>query len=393
MNNLYNITIHIYIALIRISSIFNSKSRLWIQGRKNLFYRLKKEIANSDNIVWFHCSSLGEFEQGKPVIYAYQEKYPNHNILLTVFSPSAYEICKKEKSINWVYYLPADTKSNAKKFINIINPIKVIFIKNELWINYMRIIKKKKIPFYLICSVFNNNHLFIKNKWLSKQLNTITHFFVQDQNSKKALQTININNCTVSGDSRFDSVIIKSKLEEEIPFVKDFCKQKDTIICGSTWRNDENILNKFIKNNSQYNYIIAPHELNYIQKIKQETDGILFSKIKKQTDISNIIIIDNIGLLSSIYKYGKIAYIGGGFNKGIHNILEPAVFGLPIIFGPKYKKSLEASELIKLKGAKTIKSYLELKNSIFKFANFDTKITREYVHSKSGTTNKIINKI
>tara|TARA_B100000287_G_scaffold412899_1_gene443856 strand:+ start:62 stop:835 length:774 start_codon:yes stop_codon:yes gene_type:complete len=257
----------------------------------------------------------------------------------------------------------------------------------------MCIIKDKEIPFYLICSIFNNSHLFIKNKWLSKQLNNFTHFFVQDQNSKRVLHTININNCTVAGDSRFDSVIMTSTLEKNIPFIKDFCKRKGTIICGSTWRKDEKILNKFIKNNPQYNYIIAPHELNYINKIQKETNGILFSKIKNKTDISNIIIIDNIGLLSSIYKYGKIAYIGGGFNTGIHNVLEPAVYGLPVIFGPKYKKSLEANELIKIQGAKTIKNYLELKNSIFKFSNFDSKLTKEYVQSKSGATNKIINKI
>ncbi|CAI8293687.1 MAG: 3-deoxy-D-manno-octulosonic acid transferase [Cryomorphaceae bacterium] len=394
MSILYTIGIQLHIIVIHIAALFNAKAKLWVKGRKAIFQKLTEAIKENQDIVWFHCASLGEFEQGKPIIEGYKLKYPNHKILLTFFSPSGYEIRKNYDGVDWVFYLPSDTKKNAIQFLSIINPIKVIFIKYEFWFNYMTELNKKNIPFYSVSSIFRREQYFFKYDWAAKQLNNVSHFFVQDKNSKELLQNIGFTNCTVAGDTRFDSVIANTQNSVSIPLIEEFTKNKTTIICGSTWTQDEALLAKYIKGNPNYNYIIAPHEILQISALQKQTNALLFSKADN-TNINNcnVLIIDSIGILSNIYKYGDLAYIGGGFGSGIHNILEAATFGLPLVFGPNYQKFKEANELIELGGAKSISNYSELEITILSSINFNKSIAKNYIKSNAGATEIIISNI
>jgi 3-deoxy-D-manno-octulosonic-acid transferase len=391
MNTLYNISIWIFSIAVHIASLFNPKAKQWIKGRKGIFQKLAEATKDNKDIVWFHCASLGEFEQGKPIIEGYKIKHPTHKVLLTFFSPSGYEIRKNYDGVDWVFYLPADTKSNAKKFISIVKPIKVIFIKYEFWFNYMAELKKQNISFYSVSAIFRDGQAFFKYKWWAKQLNNVSHFFVQDKDSKELLQSLGFSNCTVTGDTRFDSVVSNTQKAVSIPLIEKFSKNKTTIICGSTWPKDEAILAKYIKENPNYNYIIAPHEMKHINELKQQTNALLFSKADS-TNISNspVLIIDSIGILSNIYKYGDLAYIGGGFGSGIHNILEAVAYGLPVVFGPNYQKFNEATELIKQKGAISISNYTELTSAVDFFNAFDKSIAINYIQENSGATTKIL---
>jgi len=394
MKILYTISIQLYVISIRIASLFNAKAKLWIKGRKAIFQKLAEATKEDQDIVWFHCASLGEFEQGKPIIEGYKIKHPTHKILLTFFSPSGYEIRKNYDGVDWVFYLPADAKKNAKQFISIINPIKVIFIKYEFWFNYMAELNEKNIPFYSVSSIFSKGQSFFKYDWFAKQLNNVSHFFVQDQNSKELLQNIGFTNCTVAGDTRFDSVIANTQNAISIPLIEEFSKNKTTIICGSTWPKDEALLAKYIKENSNYNYIIAPHELHHISDLKKQTDALLYSKAnEKNILMTNVLIIDSIGILSNVYKYGDLAYIGGGFGNGIHNVLEAVTFGLPVIFGPNYQKFNEAIELINKKGAISISNYKELTSAVDFFSAFEKSIAINYIKENSGATVRILNYI
>lgn len=391
MNYLYNISIWFYVVAVYFASLFNGKAKLWINGRKNIFKKIKEATKNQKNIVWFHCASLGEFEQGKPIIQAYKLKYPTHKILLTFFSPSSYEVRKNTSLADFVSYLPADTKSNVKKFISIVKPIKVVFIKYEFWFNYMAELKKQNIPFYSVSAIFRDGQMFFKYKWWAKQLKNVTHFFVQDKNSVELLKSIGFKNTTISGDSRFDTVLANTQNPVKIPLIEMFCKSKPTIICGSTWPKDEIILVKYIKDHPENNYIIAPHELQNISDLKKQTNALRYSLADdKNIFTSNVLIIDSIGILSHIYSYGSIAYIGGGFGSGIHNILEAITFRLPAIFGPNYQKFNEATELIALGGAKSISNYTELTLAIDSFANFDQKIATNYIKNSTRTTATIL---
>ncbi len=394
MSFLYNISIQIFVIAARFSALFNTKAKLWHKGRKHIFKQLSEAIKQEQNIVWFHCASLGEFEQGKPIIEAYKKKYSKHKILLTFFSPSGYEIRKNYKDADWVFYLPADTKANAKRFISIVKPIKVVFVKYEFWFNYMTELKKQNIPFYSVSTIFRKEQVFFKYKWFARQLNNVSHFFIQDKNSKELLKNIGFSNCTLAGDTRFDSVIANTQNAISIPLIEEFSKNKTTIICGSTWPKDEALLAKYIKDHPENNYIIAPHELQHISALQKQTNALLFSKADN-TNInnSNVLIIDSIGILSNIYKYGKLAYIGGGFGGGIHNILEAVTFGLPVVFGPNYQNFNEATELIKKKGAISISNYKELTSAIDFFSAFDKSIAINYIQENSGATTKILNSI
>ena len=227
MNSLYNISIQLYVIAIRFAALFNAKAKLWVNGKKNILQKIEEVTKGEQNIVWFHCASLGEFEQGKPIIETYKQKYPKHKILLTFFSPSGYEIRKNYKGADWVFYLPADTQANAKRFISIVNPIKVVFIKYEFWFNYMNELKKKNIPFYSVSTTFRKEQVFFKYKWFAKQLNNVSHFFVQDKNSKELLINIGFSNCTVAGDTRFDSVISNTQNSIRIPLIEIFSKNKN----------------------------------------------------------------------------------------------------------------------------------------------------------------------
>ena len=391
---MYNISIWFYLIAIQIAALFNHKAKLWNKNRKDIFEKISKTLINNNKnnkIVWFHCASLGEFEQGKPIIKSYKSKNPDHQILLTFFSPSGFEIRKKTSVANWVFYLPADTKSNAKRFIQIVKPIKVIFIKYEFWFNYMAELHKNNIPFYSVSTIFRDSQHFFKYKWFTKQLKYVTHFFVQDKNSAQLLKKIGYNNYTISGDTRFDTALANKIKSKNIPIIDVFRKGKKCIICGSTWPKDEKILIKYIKNHPENKYIIAPHELTNISNLKKQTNAILYSNASEENILtSNVLIIDNIGMLSNIYKYGDLAYIGGGFGAGIHNILEPAAFGLPVIFGPNYYKHNEAIRLIQKKGAVSISNYIQLRSAINSLNAFNKSIALNYIKNNSGATQKIL---
>ena len=394
MSILYNISIQIFVIAARIIALLNANAKLWIIGRGGIFQKLAKATKDEEDIIWFHCASLGEFEQGKPIIEAYKQKHPKHKILLTFFSPSGYEIRKNYKGADWVFYLPSDTKANAKRFISIVKPIKVVFIKYEFWFNYMTELKKQNIPFYSVSAVFRKEQAFFKYKWFAKQLNNVSHFFVQDNNSKELLKNLSFSNCTISGDTRFDSVVSNTQNAISIPLIEKFSENKTTIICGSTWPKDEALLAKYINENPNYKYIIAPHEMHHISELKKQTNALLFSKANN-TNISNstVLIIDSIGILSNIYKYGDLAYIGGGFESGIHNILEAVAYGLPVVFGPNYQKFNEANELITKKGAISISNYTELTSAVEFFSPFDKSIAINYIQENSGATKIIVEKI
>jgi 3-deoxy-D-manno-octulosonic-acid transferase len=393
MSFLYNISINVFVIGIYIASLFNTKAKLWIKGRKHIFKQLSDATTSAQNVVWFHCASLGEFEQGKPIMEAYKQKYSKHKILLTFFSPSGYEIRKNYNGADWVFCLPADTKANTKKFINIVKPIKAVFIKYEFWFNYMAELKKQNIPFYSVSTIFRKEQGFFKYGRFAKQLKNVSHFFVQDQGSKVLLKNIGLSNCTVTGDTRFDSVIANTQNAISIPLIKEFSKNKTTIVCGSTWPKDESLLAKYIQKNPNYNYIIAPHELQHITALQKQTNALLFSKANNTNIHNNVLIIDSIGILSNIYQYGNLAYIGGGFGAGTHNILEAVAFGLPVIFGPNYQKSNETKELINQKAAISISNYKELTSAVNFFSAFDKSIAIDYIKKNSGATIKILNSI
>ncbi len=411
MKIIYSIIIFLYLFSIRIASFINSKAKLWVDGRKKIFQNLNSEFLSSnispnDKLIWFHCASLGEFEQGRPLMEKIKLNYPNFKIILTFFSPSGYEIRKNYFGADYVFYLPMDTPKNAKKFIAIVKPQIAIFVKYEFWFNYLSELRKQNIPTYLICGVFRRDQYFFNfyGTWFLKQLKSFTHFFLQDDSSKELISSFGFNNATSDGDTRFDRVCEISKNAKEINIVKTFVSDKKIIVAGSTWDLDEKIISGFKFQNSEFKLIIAPHEVDEknIYSITKRFEGasiVRFSEASLKNLLSaDILIIDNIGMLSSLYKYASIAYVGGGFGKGIHNILEAAAFGLPIIIGPNYHKFIEAKELIQLGGLFSINSEIEFKNIIAFLNNTDTRLTaseisNKYIFERVGATDKIYNSI
>ena len=392
----YNTLIAIYQIGIWVYSFFDNKANDIIKGQRDLIKKIKKETKDHNNIVHFHASSLGEFEQGKSVIKEYKKKYPNHKILLTFYSPSGYNIIKNSPIADWVFYLPHDTKKNAIFFSEVIKPIKVIFIKYEFWFNYIIEYNKQNIPIYFISTTFRKNQYFFKwyGKWFAKQLRKVNQFYVQSTTTIELLKSIKITQATVCGDSRFDTVIENSNQEYKNEIIEKFCNKKKVLVAGSTWEKDEEILNNICEL-LNYKLIIAPHEMNSISELKKLPNSILLSE-SSSSNIStkNILIIDQIGILSKIYKYANITYVGGGFGKGIHNTLEAAVYNKGVIIGPNYHKFEEAKEMISLGIIKSISTNKELITSIQYFEKQDIEEkTTPYFKSKSGAAIKICNSI
>ncbi len=408
---LYNLSIHLFGLAIRIASHFNPKAKLWIEGRKNIFEKLKTTIDPSAKIIWFHVASLGEFEQGRPVIECMRQQFPQHKILLTFFSPSGYEIRKNYAGAESIFYLPLDTKRNAQQFIAIVKPQMAIFVKYEFWIHYINALHNNKIPIYSISSIFRADQIYFKSygKFYADALKKIAFFFVQNEESKKLLQSIERNNVMISGDTRFDRVAQNVASVKPIPVIEKFVQNKPVLIAGSTWPKDEALLLELInQTKTDYKFIIAPHQIHqeqidgFIKKLN--VTAIKFSKSEKEdTSKARVMIIDNVGMLTSIYQYGSISYIGGGFGAGIHNILEPSVFMMPVLFGPNYHKFQEAHDLLKIKSAFVINNALELieifnrlakeKQETNPFAALVPPPQFEYFKSKVGATNLIVDKI
>ncbi|MDI1354754.1 MAG: glycosyltransferase N-terminal domain-containing protein [bacterium] len=409
----YNLLVLIYGLVIRVASLNSEKARLWVEGRKNWKDKLSKKIHSigPGPRIWVHCASYGEFEQGKPLIEAIRTKHPDHKLVLSFFSPSGYEAFKDWKGTDLICYLPLDTKINAKDFINLVQPKTAIFIKYEFWVNFLFQLKEQQIPTFLVSAVFKSHHPFFK--WYGaifrRSLQTFEKLFVQDENSARLLETIGITRFQVSGDTRFDRVLeIRTNFSPNTYFEK-FCAGYKLLIAGSTWPKDEEFLIDMFQslNDPLLKLVIVPHQVD--NKNIQNTLALLERKqvifslysTKKPDLNTNVLIIDAMGLLSKIYHYAHVAYIGGGFNSGIHNCLEPAVFLKPIIFygGDDYHKYNEAVDLIAMGAAKNVHDSKDLQEAVTLFLN-DTLIVRQiesklqtYFEKNSGTTNKVMTAI
>ena len=400
----YNLSIRFYVLLVRIAAFFNPKAKQWVEGRKNLFERLEKAMAGQTNVVWFHSASLGEFEQGRPVIESYKEEHPDCKILLTFFSPSGYEVRKNYEGADFIFYLPADFKRNARRFMNIVNPRMAFFIKYEFWHHYLKELKNRNIPTYIFSTIFRPDQLFFKSwgGFHRRMLSAFTHLFVQNQESLDLLKNIGFENVSITGDTRFDRVYSIATGSKTLPEVEDFSQSRPVLIAGSTWPKDEENIIKYLNTTSNnYKYIIAPHEVdedhvqNIVSKITKK--WVRFTKASKQEiDESEVLVIDCIGVLSSLYRYGNVSYIGGGFGRGIHNTLEAATFGLPIIFGPNYHKFQEAKDLIQIGAAHSYESYEKLEKLLDNYhynledRNKSGQKSKNYVDEKRGASTKIL---
>jgi 3-deoxy-D-manno-octulosonic-acid transferase len=361
--------------------------KLFVNGRKSVFKTLEDKIKSSDKTIWFHAASLGEYEQGLPVIEKIKEKFPNHKIVVTFFSPSGYEVRKNNTIADVTVYLPLDTKSNAKHFLKLVHPEMVFFIKYEFWPNYLNELKKSNVKTYLISGIFRENQVFFKwyGGFYRKALKTFDYFFVQNESSKKLLQSLGFQNVKISGDTRFDRVVAILERDNSLDFIKQFKDNKMTIVIGSSWPKDEELLTNYINRSSEeIKFIIAPHNIkteqisNLKSQITKKT--VLFSE-KNNLDLSifNVFIIDTIGILTKIYSYADIAYVGGGFgNPGVHNLLEPATFGIPIILGPNYSHFAEATALVHQEGCISINNQKELNEA------FDNLISNEDIRHEKG---------
>jgi 3-deoxy-D-manno-octulosonic-acid transferase len=356
---LYNVFCAFYSLSIRLASVINAKARLWINGRSEQAERLTPSAFSSSKNIWFHCSSLGEFEQGRPLIEALKREYPSYHIILTFFSPSGYEIRKNYDVVEQVLYLPMDGQRNAKKFVGAVKPVLAVFVKYEFWYHYLHELKVNQVPTFLVSAAFRNGQPFFKwyGSFFRNMLYCFSHIFVQEGSSLQLLEHIGIRHASVAGDTRYDRVANIAAKVSRISIVETFTQGCQVLIAGSTWPQDEALLfsmaTRFIGN---WKLIIAPHEID-IDHIQQILSGfgesaVCYSSAAQDDSIlrdKRVLIIDNMGMLASLYSYGTIAFVGGGFNKGgIHNILEPAAFGLPIIIGPVYQKFVEAVSLVKM---------------------------------------------
>lgn len=402
----YNIFLFLFKAGTHIASLFNPKAKKWVTGRQNIFERLEAAITKGEPVIWMHCASLGEFEQGRPLIEKIKTTYPGYRLLLTFFSPSGYEAQKNYKGADWVFYLPADSPRNAKRFLEIVQPTLVIFVKYEFWYYYLKKIKYRNIPLILISALFRKDMSFFK--WYGglqrKMLSRFDHLFVQNKQSKDLVDELGLSAiCSISGDTRFDRVIEIAENFVPIPAIDQFIGNNKCIVAGSTWKEDEEVLQKAFAtiNNTSLKLIIAPHEIN--EKHLSEIEvlfptAVRFSSLSNQSSVdNNCLIIDNIGMLSRLYKYSYISYVGGGLKtNGIHNVLEAAVYNKIVLFGPYYKKYSEAIDLVASGGGISFENATALKEIIERLLSTETeyftrsKAAGDFVLSNKGATQKII---
>lgn len=404
----YNLAVKAYSSLIFTASGFNTKAKLWINGRKNLFEHLQDWVFNDDRpIIWMHCASLGEFEQGRPVLEEIQFKHPDHRILLTFFSPSGFEVRKNYSGADFICYLPADTPFNAEHFVTMVKPKLTIFVKYEFWFNYIKEIKAANLPIVIISAIFRPEQHFFKwyGAWFKKQLSLINRFYVQNQSSADLLNKIGIDHVIVSGDTRFDRVKEVAKNPKQYPIIEAFKANSKILIGGSTWPPDEALLAELWKSTpDNLKLIIAPHLIDeeHLKSIEQAFPGSTLRLSKADNDSARkakILIVDSIGHLSHIYQYGDFALIGGGFGVGTHNILEAATFGLPVFFGPNHTKFQETTELAQLGGAFPINNSTEFTKAFQDLFNnpknqtIASKTCREYIAKNTGATEIILSGI
>jgi 3-deoxy-D-manno-octulosonic-acid transferase len=403
MKALYNISIFFFGVGIKILSLFHTKAKAFVTGRKQIFKKIKESLQhNKAPIIWVHCASLGEFEQGRPVIEAIKKEYTHYKIFLTFFSPSGYLVRKGYSNADYVFYLPLDTASNARRFVGAIKPHLAIFIKYEFWYHYSRVLKKQQVPLISISSIFRKNQVFFKRtgSFFRRTLRNFTHFFLQNDESVKLLQSIDIYRCSRSGDTRFDRVREIRDRQDEIEVARKFKADQKVFVVGSCWQEDLDVLIPFINENT-LKFIIAPHEISdsMLENLERSLSvkWILFSQSAgKNLEDYAVLIIDNVGMLSQLYRYGEFAYVGGAFGKGLHNVLEAACHGIPVLFGNKnYQKFQEAVDLINRGGAFEIADYPDLKSK-YELLNVPQtfllacEVCKQYVEDNVGATEKIM---
>ena len=400
---LYNIAIHFYLLGVAIASLFNEKVRKMWRGERAAFNVLKQKVDPEARYVWFHAASLGEFEQGRPIMERLRREHPEYKILLTFFSPSGYEVRKNYEGADIICYLPLDTPINAIRFLRLVRPVMAYFIKYEFWYNYLHILKYRHVPAYSVSSIFRPDQIFFK--WYAKKyagvLHCITHFFVQNEQSKELLAKIGITDVTISGDTRFDRVLQIMEQSKHLPIVEAFKQDHHVFVAGSSWPPDEDIFIRFFNEHPEWKLIIAPHVIGndhlqqILSKLKRKT--VRYTEATTETAAeAQCLIIDCFGLLSSIYHYGEVAYVGGGFGVGIHNVLEAAVWNVPVFFGPNNKRFQEAQQLLASGGGVEITDYDSFATAMLRFMSDPEWLRQcgnkagEYVKSKAGATNIVL---
>jgi 3-deoxy-D-manno-octulosonic-acid transferase len=404
---IYDILVYLASFFLKILAFFDPKIKKFVSGRQKTFPILKDHIAKSDKVIWIHCASLGEFEQGRPVMEALKATFPKKKLVLTFFSPSGYEIRKSYKLADVVCYLPMDTHRHSKKFLDLVHPEMVIFVKYEFWPNILRLLGKEKIKTMLVSGIFRPNQSFFKwyGKGMKNSLDAFTHFFVQDENSKMLLQKIGYDNVQVTGDTRFDRVIAITSQDNTLGFMDQFKGSNHLLVAGSTWKEDEDLLVSYINKEAteREKFVIVPHNIHELQ-VEQlrntiSKEVVLYSE-HHNSDLTNyqVLILDTIGILTKVYSYADVAYIGGGFTKsGVHNILEPATYGIPIVIGPNYNKFKEVIDLVGLKACYSIDDSKKLSVILARLMNEEPfrsitgKMALQYVMENKGATKKIIN--
>ena len=406
---MYNVFIYLYLLGVAIISRFNEKVRKMWRGEREAFSILKEKVDPEAKYVWFHAASLGEFEQGRPLMEQLRREHPEYKILLTFFSPSGYEVRKNYEGADIITYLPIDTITNARRFLRLVHPVMAFFIKYEFWYNYLHILKHRNIPVYSVSSIFRPDQVFFK--WYGRQygrvLNCFTHFFVQNEVSKELLAKIGITNTTVVGDTRFDRVLQIKEAAKQLPVVEAFKQDYKVFVAGSSWPPDEEIFIKYFNEHKDWKLIIAPHVIgeDHLQQIEKLLEGrkvIRYTEAEKQFKaqsskfkVSEVLIINCYGLLSSIYHYGDVAYVGGGFGVGIHNLLEAAVWDVPVFFGPNNQKFQEAQAL-KHSGGFEIHDYEEFARMMDRFAAEPDFLKEQgvkaghFVKGQAGATQKVM---
>ncbi|WP_276893084.1 glycosyltransferase N-terminal domain-containing protein [Hallella bergensis] len=408
---MYQLFICLYTFGVWVASLFSKKVRMMWQGEHRAFRILKERVNPNDKYIWFHAASLGEFEQGRPLIEHIRKEHPEYKILLTFFSPSGYEVRKNYEGADICCYLPLDTIRNARRFLRLIRPAMAFFIKYEFWYNYLHILKHRGVPAYSVSSIFRPDQVFFQwyGRGYRKVLDCFTHFFVQNEESRELLSQIGIDRATVVGDTRFDRVLQIKEASKQLPLIEAFvgtAEQQPTkvFVAGSSWEPDEDIFIKYFNQHKDWKLIIAPHVIgeNHLKAIVSKLDrkvtrySVATTESVRQADC---LIIDCFGLLSSIYHYGSVSYIGGGFGNGIHNVLEAAVWSVPVVFGPNNKHFQEAQGLLKVQGGYQVENYQEFAELMNRFDNNADFLAQSgkqaglFVSSRAGATQKIIDNI
>lgn len=407
---MYSFGLQLFSICVGIASLFDNKVKKMWRGEKETFRILKEKVDPSARYVWVHAASLGEFEQGRPIMELIRKYHPELKILLTFFSPSGYEVRKNYEGADIVCYLPIDTRRNARRFLQLIHIETAFFIKYEFWYNYLHLLKQQNIPVFSVSSIFRENQIFFRwyGKPYSKVLNCITHFYVQNEKSRQLLASLGLNNVTVTGDTRFDRVLDIKHAAKHLPLVETFISSNPTkvFVAGSSWQPDEEIFIRYFNEHKDWKLVIAPHviqeeHLKQIEKLLEGRKVVRYTEAEKATNLADaeVLIINCFGLLSSIYHYGQVTYVGGGFGVGIHNVLEAAVWKVPVVIGPNNKKFQEAQELMKAGGCFEINCYEDFEQLMNRFESEPDYLQEagrkagEYVRGKAGATSSVLSSV